>query len=556
MAINNVLIQGQRLMREAGKDKRGEALVKGFTETLAAGVAERKMIDAKADKYMEDLGGIENVNLIEPSQRQAVTDFLRTKRDEFSDLAGQYAENPSSEIKDKMDAIKFQFSTVNNQLKSYMDKRKEFLSDRDSGNLMKDGSFAKNNGFFTNTYGNPDAQFNIDYDTGKISFTASNGEEDETRSLDDFGDYAMKNYEGLASSSQAFTDAKKAKFNGTLFDKQGTTQAWIFKHREQSPDEVQSLIQSDLSGDNSDLSFMKQWESGNLKDKSLYNGFEANEDGTYDASWMLEDANKNETLEMMGKFVGNVSEDIYNTSDSKQKKKGGGGGDDSKNPFKKAFPIKDQNGKTISYIQPNERQIVRDSVFSDPPGNFTGHYGDYEYNSDTGKYNLVVGGEVVKEGIDKLDVLNREGGRMPGDKSAIKDTENRVGLSTGQISVNEAFIGGDDSTSNAINEFFGLSKTKDVMFVPFSRITGKGAFGYSDNADAIATNDIMLLDNRTKEPIKDENGDVIRIKSGNSTGDIDYDAERDKVNKIMEKYGYIDNFTGDTDTSGQTDPLG
>ena len=145
---------------------------------------------------------------------------------------------------------------------------------------------------------------------------------------------------------------------------------------------------------------------------------------------------------------------------------------------------------------------------------------------------------------------------MPGDKSAIKDTENRVGLSTGQISVNEAFIGGDDSTSNAINEFFGLSKTKDVMFVPFSKNTGKGLFGRTEYSDNIFSNDIMLMDNRTKEPIKDENGDVIRIKSGNSSGDIDYDAERDKVNKIMEKYGYIDNFTGDTDTSGQTDPLG
>ena len=128
-------------MREAGKDTRGEAFVKGMSTQLAAGIAERKAITATANKYMEDLGGIENMNLIEPSQRGAVTDFLRTKRDEFSDLAGQYAENPSSEIKDKMDAIKFQFSTVNNQLKTYMDKRKEYLSDRDEGNLQTGGSF-------------------------------------------------------------------------------------------------------------------------------------------------------------------------------------------------------------------------------------------------------------------------------------------------------------------------------------------------------------------------------------------------------------------------------
>ena len=123
MAINKTLIEGQRLMREAGRSRVGEAFAKNLKNQLVAGLEEKNAIKQRTDKFMEDLGGIQNINLIEPSQRGAVTDFLRTKRDEFNDLATQYAENPSSELRDKMDAIKFQFQNVNNQLKLYMDKR-------------------------------------------------------------------------------------------------------------------------------------------------------------------------------------------------------------------------------------------------------------------------------------------------------------------------------------------------------------------------------------------------------------------------------------------------
>ena len=314
MAINRTLIEGQRLMREAGKDTRGESLVKGFSTVLAAGIAERKAIKATADKFSEELGGMDNMNLIEPSQRAAVTEFLRTKRDEFNGYALQYAENPTSEIKDKMDAIKFQFQTANNQLKTYMDKRKEYLTDRDEGNLLTGDENEKKNTFFESTYGDPDAKFAIDYETGKISFTGHNGTESETRSLDDFGDHSLRNFEGETVFATFLTAAKKAKYDGTFFDKNTLSQQFVFKHRGQGADEIQSLIQTDLSGDDSDLGFMQQWASGGLKDKSLYDGFEANKDGTYDASWMLENGNKQKVLDAMGKFVGNVSEEIYNNS--------------------------------------------------------------------------------------------------------------------------------------------------------------------------------------------------------------------------------------------------
>ena len=314
MAINTTLIEGQKQMREAGRaaDNVAESFATGFKNQIAIGIAEKNNIKATADKYMENLGGIENMNLIEPSQRGAVTDFLRTKRDEFSDLSIEYAKNPTSELKDKMDAIKFQFQTVNGQLKTYMDKRKEYLTDRDEGNLQVGGSFDKDNTFFESTYGNPDSSFAIDYETGKISFTGAGG---DTRSLEEFGEHTLRNYEGESTASTVFADAKKIKYDGGLFDKGRVSQQFVFKHRAQGADEIQSLIQTDLSGDDSDLGFMQQWSSGNLKDKSLYDGYKANEDGTYDASWMLENNNKQKVLDAMGKFVGNVSEDIYNSSD-------------------------------------------------------------------------------------------------------------------------------------------------------------------------------------------------------------------------------------------------
>ena len=303
-------------MREAGKDKRGESFVKGLSTQLSASIAENKAIKATTDKYMEDLGGIENMNLIEPSQKGAVTDFLRTKRDEFNSLATQHAENPSSELRDKMDAIKFQFQTVNNQLKLYMDKRKEYLSDRDEGNLLTGINNEENNNFFESVYGNPEAAFSIDYETGKISFT---GAGNETKSLEDFGDHSIRNYEAESTASTVFSSAKQLKYNGRLYDKNNFTQQFIFKHRGQSADEIQSLIQTDLSGDNYDYGFMQQWANGNLKDKSFYEGFEKNKDGKYDASWMLENSNKQQVLDAFGKFVGNVGQAIYDAGASKPK---------------------------------------------------------------------------------------------------------------------------------------------------------------------------------------------------------------------------------------------
>ena len=77
MAINRTLIEGQRLMREAGRSRVGEAFAKNLTNQLVAGLEEKNAIKQRTDKFMEDLGGIQNINLIEPSQRGVVTDFLR-----------------------------------------------------------------------------------------------------------------------------------------------------------------------------------------------------------------------------------------------------------------------------------------------------------------------------------------------------------------------------------------------------------------------------------------------------------------------------------------------
>ena len=538
-------------MREAGKDTRGEAFVKGMSTQLAAGIAERKAITATANKYMEDLGGIENMNLIEPSQKGAVTDFLRTKRDEFNDLATQHAENPSSELRDKMDAIKFQFQTVNNQLKIYMDKRKEYLSDRDEGNLQTGGSFDGDNTFFESTYGNPDAAFSIDYKTGKISFT---GAGNETRSLEDFGDHTLRNYEGEASASTVFADAKKIKYDGGMFDKSRISQQFVFKHRGQGADEIQSLIQTDLSGDNSDLGFMQQWASGNLKDKSLYEGFEANKDGTYDASWMLENGNKQQVLDSMGKFVGNVSEDIYNSSDEnpdrvrkrnqENKSNGGKGGG-----FKKTF--KNGDGE---YIQPNERQIIRESVFDE--GDFDGYYGDYKFNETNESYDMYKDGELVQKDISKLDVLTKEGGRKPGDpgrfRTAKINKEDRKGLTTGQISVNSAFVTGDDDASaGKINQYFKLDNS-DYKFVPYySQDPLDRIIAFADQGiakDAMFSNDIMLIGPDGKVAT-DTNGKPIRI----STSSKDPNGERDKINAAMVQYGLLDDF--EQQEGEQEDPL-
>ena len=79
--------------------------------------------------------------------------------------------------------------------------------------------------------------------------------------------------------------------------------------------DIKSLMYTDLSGDESNLSFIEQFKSGTLEDKSFYNGITLQKDGTVseeDVSKILN--SKKTSIDLLGKFIGNVADMSYNNA--------------------------------------------------------------------------------------------------------------------------------------------------------------------------------------------------------------------------------------------------
>ena len=72
---------------------------------------------------MIDLGGIDNIQFLEGQDKQAVTNFLRTQRDEYSRLSQLYSKTKDVTLLDKMNAIKVSFNNLNTDIATrYNDK--------------------------------------------------------------------------------------------------------------------------------------------------------------------------------------------------------------------------------------------------------------------------------------------------------------------------------------------------------------------------------------------------------------------------------------------------
>ena len=310
----------QREMLKAGQDNRAQAFVQGAMGAFANINKQNEEAENILQQHMEDLGGIQNINKISPEQRGPVTEFMRNARDEYYKLATEYEKTKSPEIKDKMDAIKFKATSLNEQLSQFAENKAEYLQDFEEGDLMKGGTFAKDNAFFTGVYGNPNAQFSIDQETGDISFTA-NG---ETRSFKKFGTHTLRNYEGEQSFESLVNGAAKLKVQGGFLNKASVVSTFINNNKGMSKNDLQALMQTDLTGDESDLSFIQQWASGDLTDKSMYNGVTLVDDGSGKKVVSEEDVqallnNKQASLDLMGKYVGNIAEGMFTNTNTDPK---------------------------------------------------------------------------------------------------------------------------------------------------------------------------------------------------------------------------------------------
>ena len=105
-------------MLASGQDTRGASFVGGALKGFALNLAEEEKAEATMQQHIENLGGLQNINKVSPEQRGAITDFLKTNRDEYYNLATQYEKSKDPAIKDKMDAINFTLINNTKQLKN------------------------------------------------------------------------------------------------------------------------------------------------------------------------------------------------------------------------------------------------------------------------------------------------------------------------------------------------------------------------------------------------------------------------------------------------------
>ena len=315
---NTALIQGARdvaqseaLMGMAG----GAAFAQTLTSGIIAGIEEQEKRNAKMDAHLDNLGGIQNISLLEEDyNKQAVTDFLRNGRDEYAKLAESYEKTKDRATLDKMDAIKFSFNNLNTQLQSLANEKKGYLDAYDKGQLVTLGNGDEK---YTDMYTN-NSQFSVNAD-GDIGFGSGN---EYVKFKDQAGKWNVKNNIGETYTLKQNLNARKLGESGKSFYRDDTKNLYATTFKETGPEGIMVMAKTDLTGDNEyyvgegenrrkagNLSFESMWSQGLLDDK-FYTTFAK---GT-DSSWMYDKKNSGVLNDIMSEYYTDVTEYSYNES--------------------------------------------------------------------------------------------------------------------------------------------------------------------------------------------------------------------------------------------------
>jgi hypothetical protein len=318
---NTALIRGARdvvesesMMGMAG----GTAFVKGLTGAVLTGIQEQEKRNSIRDAYIADLGGIQNINLLdEDYNKQQVTDFVRAKRDEYAKLADAYSRTKDTDLLDKMNDIKFSFSNLNKQLQGLVMERKEYLDAYDKGQLVDLPGDEK----YTNMYTNK-GQFNIETN-GDIGFTI----EGEYSKLKDIaGKWNVKNNIAETFILQQNLNAKKNGEANRSFYRDDIKNLYTNSFKQTGPEGIMVTAKTDLTGDNEyilsngqkagNLSFESMWSQG-LLDKKFY---EQIPKGT-DSKWMYDRKNSLILNDLIAEYYTDVTKYSFDEGNKNYKSK-------------------------------------------------------------------------------------------------------------------------------------------------------------------------------------------------------------------------------------------
>ena len=318
---NTALIKGARdvAQSEAAMTSAGAtAFAQSFTGAILTGIEEQEKRNSIRDAYLADLGGIQNINLLdEDYNKQAVTSFVRQKRDEYAKLADAYARTKDTNILDKMENIKFSFSNLNNQLKGLANERVSYLEAYDKGQIIDIPQ--RGDSIYTMAYTNK-GQFSVD-GTGNIGF---NIDGKTTMFKDIAGKYNVKSNIGEAFVLEQGLKARNTGERGKKFYRDDTKNIYKFKFKETGPEGIMVMAKTDLTGDDNyqigqdkngdpiyagNLSFESMWSQG-LLDEKFYKTFKS-KGGT---DWMYEDKNVDILNDLISEYYTDVTESMYTTA--------------------------------------------------------------------------------------------------------------------------------------------------------------------------------------------------------------------------------------------------
>jgi hypothetical protein len=256
---------------------------------------------AKMEAYAADFPGLDQANFMaNATNKQIVTDFLNTQRDEFVRLAAIHEKTKDRKVLDQMNAIKFSIANLDDQIKVFNQDKQEYRTAFDENQLANGKTYEAD--FFTNVY-TDNAKFTIT-PNGDISFDIGGKKNTSKLYKDHAGNWNNRNNISEGAFLDIYSRAVASGEKGKAFYRDGTYKLLLSNLKSTGNDGIQTFATTDLTGDDVSMSFEEQWANGMLDDKFYKN--RKKEDGT---DWMFDNKNADELRKLVADYYTDVVED-------------------------------------------------------------------------------------------------------------------------------------------------------------------------------------------------------------------------------------------------------
>ena len=308
-AMSMALIRGEREIgrAQAAKDTAGiKEIFGGIADVVTTSLQKKKKREAKLEAYAEALGGVQNINMLEDDyNKQAVTDFVRTKRDEYNEAAKMYEKTKDAKYRDQMEAVKFSFENLNAQLQGLVQEKAEYMTSFEKKELVHLEGDEKYTDIYTNN-----SKFSIEQngDVGFATGTFKDGTNKYHKLKDIAGKWNTKQYDTELLVLQNNDFSFKIAQQGKDFPRDNIKNNYNSTLKQSGPKGIRVMSKTDISGEDQyenlpdDLSFEALWQTGGLLPK-FYKDFKA-KDGV---KWMDDPDNAPMLGDMLSEYLTDVN---------------------------------------------------------------------------------------------------------------------------------------------------------------------------------------------------------------------------------------------------------